>query len=110
MSVQRLREDGLKPTEISRMLVKEGYEDVLVLDIESADQKITPRREELYEHILTNDEQSVSEIAEALERDVSAVSRDLDELFELSMVDVRREGKKKIPSPKHEYVVLARIF
>lgn len=88
-------------TRILSVLEEAGYEDVLVLDQESADKVLTERRRELIDQIESMDGQSVSELATQLNRKKSAVSRDLSVLYEYNVINFEREGKRKIPVLKH---------
>lgn len=96
--------DGRVPTMLEA-LAKAGYDDVLVLDRESVGFVFTDRRTELVELIEDGEGLSVGEIAEALDREQSAVSRDLDVLFEYSVIDYEREGRRKIPFLRHETIL-----
>lgn len=92
-------------TRILSVLEEAGYEDVLVLDQESADKVLTERRRELIDQIESMDAQSVSELATQLNRKKSAVSRDLSVLYEYNVINFEREGKRKIPILKHESIM-----
>lgn len=94
-----------KVTTIVRALAKEGMTDVLVLDGGAATDVLTDRRQELIQEIMDSSGASVTGLAERLDRDKSAVSRDLSVLFEYDIIDFREEGQKKIPSIKHETVI-----
>lgn len=87
-----------------------GYDDVLVLDAESFRTVLTERREELLEVIADGDELSVGELADRLGRQQSAVSRDLDALFEHAVIDYERDGRRKIPRVRHETVLHAAVL
>ena len=94
---------GLKASAMARALMREGFEDVLILS--AGENVLTPRRKELYTRIKEDRGECVSELAEALDRDTGAVSRDLDTLFEYDVVDFERDGPRKVPVQKYTDVV-----
>lgn len=96
--------------ELLQALESAGYDDVLVLDAESFRTVLTERREELLEMIADGDELSVGELADRLGRQQSAVSRDLDALFEHAVIEYERDGRRKIPRVRHETVLHAAVL
>ncbi|MDZ7701314.1 MAG: ArsR family transcriptional regulator [Halobacteriales archaeon] len=106
----RQRERPRSKTEFVRLLAEAGLSDFLVLDKETADQVLTARRLELLEYLRDNEAESVTGLADALGRDKAAVSRDLDLLWEHSLVDYERDGRRKIPSVWHETVLIEPIL
>ncbi len=90
--------------EFARRLASAGYEDFLILEREAAESVLTERRSELLETIATENAESITALAERLDRDVAAVHRDLDVLFEYSLVEYDEEGGRKRPRLKHEHV------
>ncbi|PSP73827.1 transcriptional regulator [Halobacteriales archaeon QH_9_66_26] len=64
---------------------------------------MTEKRQELVETIAAEETESISDLAERVGRDVSAVHRDLDRLFTYSLI-VYDDGSRKIPRLKHEHV------
>lgn len=95
---------------IVRALADEGYEDVLVLDADAGAEILTERRQELLDAIETDDDRSIGELADALDRSHSAVSRDLDVLFEYGIVDYRTDGRRKLPYVEPDTVLLEPIL
>lgn len=87
-----------------------GYDDVLLLDTETFRTVFTERRDELLDAIAEDDDRSVGELADRLDRQQSAVSRDLDVLFEHSLIDYEQDGRRKIPKLRHETVLHASIL
>lgn len=104
MSVQRSRAE--KRARIARALAKEGFEDVYVLDRESAERVLTEKRTEVLDRVRADDVRSVRSLARELGRDKGAVSRDLDVLAEHDLVEYRTDGSRKIPDVKHETVIV----
>lgn len=99
-----------KKAEITRALVEAGYEDVLMLDHETAEAVLTDERQRLLDRIAEDDIRSVRGLAADLDRDKGAVSRDLDLLYRHDLVEYDHEGKRKVPRPKHETVVVEPIL
>lgn len=97
--------DGGEITELLHILDEAGYEDVLVLDQESADTVLTERRRELLSLIENTERASVSELATKLNRQQSAVSRDLSILYEYNVINFERDGQRKIPVLKYETIL-----
>jgi predicted transcriptional regulator len=90
--------------EFARRLAQAGYEDFLVLEKDDAESVLTPKRQELLETIATEDIESITDLANRLDRDVSIVHRDLDLLFKYSLVAYEESGGRKAPYLKHEHV------
>jgi predicted transcriptional regulator len=97
-------QDG-KVATIVRALADAGHTDVLVLDQAASTDVLTDRRQELLRAIEETNDASVTELADRLDRDKSAVSRDLSLLFEYDIVEFETMGQRKIPSLKHETVL-----
>ena len=99
---------ALEPTrrkaEFARRLASAGYEDFLVLERETAETVLTDRRLELVEALRSTEPASITEFADDLERDVAAVHRDLDTLFEVGVVAYEADGGRKRPRLNHEHV------
>lgn len=90
--------------EFARRLASAGYEDFLVLEREAAESVLTERRSELLETIAAEEVESITDLAKRLDRDVAAVHRDLDVLFEYSLIEYVEKGGRKRPRLKHEHV------
>lgn len=99
----------LKASTIVRLLLEEGYEDVLVIDTRSAGLALTPRRREILERLQEERRESVSDLANVLDRDIAAVSRDLSHLSKYDLVKFEREEGEKIPIARHTHIVVADI-
>lgn len=96
--------DG-KVATIVRALADAGHTDVLVLDQDASRDVLTDRRQELIRAIEATNDVSVTGLADRLNRDKSAVSRDLSLLFEYDIVEFDTAGQRKIPSLKHDTVL-----
>lgn len=101
---------GQTKAEFAKRLAEAGYEDFLILDHETAATVLTEKRRELLDTILTEDVESITDIAGRVDRDVAAVHRDLDMLFRNSLVKYDTEGGRKIPRSKHEHVFVEPLF
>lgn len=97
-------------TSFTKFLVEAGLSDFIVIDKETAETVLTDRRLELLEYLRDNEVESVTALAEALGRDKAAVSRDLDLLWEESLIDFEHEGRRKIPVVWHETVLIEPIL
>lgn len=93
-----------------RLLAEAGLSDFIVISRETAESVLTARRLELLEQLRDADHASVTELAEVLGRDKAAVSRDLDLLFEHSLVDYERNGRRKRPVLAHETVLVEPVL
>lgn len=99
MAVERRRR-----SEFSRRLVEAGYEDFVVLDHEAARTVLTDRRRGVLDALRDREFESITDLAASLDRDVSAVHRDLDRLYEYSLVDYETANGAKSPRLKHRHV------
>lgn len=59
---------------------------------------LTPKRLEILEFIKDNEVESVSELAEKVDRSLNNVSRDLSLLKNHNLVEIEKDGRKKKPS------------
>lgn len=97
-------------TEFMRRLTEAGFSDFIVIDKDTAGSILTERRLELLEIIREGSIDSVTHLAETVERDKAAVSRDLDILFEHDLITYEQDGSRKIPVLKHESVLVEPIL
>lgn len=65
---------------------------------------------ELIETIATADIESVRDLARQLDRDVGAVSRDLDLLYEAGVIEFVTDGRAKKPILAHDTVFVEPIL
>ncbi len=100
----------LKPDRASveylRSLSEAGFDDVLVLSRDTAEEVLTEKRMELLQELSTAEVSSMRELARQVERDISIVSRDLDVLYEADIIDYEQTGRSKKPILAHENVVI----
>ncbi|WP_049969414.1 HVO_A0114 family putative DNA-binding protein [Haladaptatus cibarius] len=99
-----------KHDKLARALASGGFDDVLLLDYDSAERVLTQKRRELLDEIKNEDIESVRGLATQVGRDKAAVSRDLNVLFQYDIIEYERDGNRKIPVPKHETVLVEPIF
>lgn len=92
--------------EYLRRLAEAGFEDVLVLSRETAEEVLTEKRMELLGVLSTAEISSMRDLARHVDRDISIVSRDLDVLFEADVIDYEQSGRSKRPVLAHENVVV----
>lgn len=93
-----------RKSEFARRLVQAGYDDFLILERPDAESVLTEKRSELLQVIRDEDVESISDLADRVDRDVSAVHRDLDLLFEYSLVTFEEADGRKVPKLKHDHV------
>lgn len=99
-----------KRAHIARALAKEGFDDVLVLDRESAREILTDRRIELLHVLRTEEIKSIRDLADRLERDKGDVSRDVTILAKHNLVELVTKGRRKVPQVKHETVIVEPVL
>lgn len=104
------RKQPTTKTEFIRQLAEAGFSDFLVIDTDTAESVLTDRRLELLETIRSGSIDSVTNLAETLDRDPAAISRDLDLLFEHDLIEYEQDGSRKIPILKHESVLVEPIL
>lgn len=92
--------------EYLRRLSEAGFDDALILRRDTAEEVLTEKRMELVAEIANDDVPSMRELARRVDRDISIVSRDLDVLFEASVIDFEQEGRSKRPVLAHENVLV----
>lgn len=98
-----------KKAEVTRALIQAGYDDVLMIDRETASTVLTEKRQELLDRIREGEIESVRQLASDIGRDKAAVSRDLELLFRYDLIEYRKEGSRKIPELKHDTVIIEPI-
>jgi predicted transcriptional regulator len=87
-------------------LTQHGYPDTLVLTRERADDVFHERRLALLDHLKGHDPESVRALAEELGYDKGVVSRDLQKLAQIDVVEYEETGRSKAPRLKHNHVVI----
>ena len=90
----------------SETLVQHGFPDTLVLARERAEDLFHDRRLELLDYLKEHNPDSVRALAEDLGYDKGVVSRDLQKLARLDVVEYVDDGRSKSPRLKHEHVAI----
>lgn len=103
MAVEEKKE---KPSrlEYMRMLVESGYSDAVILRRETASEVLTDERMRIVDTLRDAEVGSMTELAGVLEREKSAVKRDLDILFKYDIIEYEEQGRKKAPRLKHAHI------
>jgi predicted transcriptional regulator len=95
---------------LAKTLSGAGYNDVLVLSHETAEETLTPNRREIIQALARMNVESVRELADVLERDYGNVSRDLGTLVRSNIVGYMENGASKRPVLEHETVIVEPIL
>ncbi|CQH65269.1 HTH domain protein (plasmid) [Halobacterium hubeiense] len=90
----------------SETLTKHGYPDTLVLARERAEEVFHDRRLEILDHLNEHNPDSVRALAQELDYDKGVVSRDLQELAQIDVIEYKETGRSKAPRLKHAHVVI----
>jgi len=92
----------------TRALREGGFDDFFMLDRGTAREVLTEERLRLIDMIdeRADEIESKSDLAEIVGRDVSAVHRDLDVLFENGLVRYEEVGNRRIPRLAYEHIVV----
>lgn len=87
-------------------LAKAGETDFYVISLEDAEKLLTEKRMELI-YVLKNQEVSSSrELSRVLDRDIKQVSEDLNLLHEISVIEFKQKGNRKIPQLRHKNIFI----
>lgn len=90
----------------SETLTQHGFPDTLVLTRERAEDIFHDRRIDLLDHLKDHDPDSVRALAEELGYDKGVVSRDLQKLARIDVIEYVEEGRAKAPRLKHNHVAI----
>jgi predicted transcriptional regulator len=90
--------------EISKVLSRMGYRDVLILKHESAKKILTEKRMEVIETLRKKEVRSIRELSRTLKRGVNVIYEDLQVLAGEGIVDFETQGKNKRPFLRHELI------
>lgn len=109
MAVEKERQ---KPSrlEYMKMLAENGYSDAVVLRRETASEVLTDERTRIVDTLRDREVESMTELADVLGREKSAVKRDLDTLFKYDIVEYEEEGRKKAPRLKHAHIFVEPVL
>lgn len=90
----------------SETLTQHGYPDTLVLARDRAEDVFHDRRLDLLDYLKEYDPESVRALAQETGYDKGVVSRDLQRLAEIDVVEYVDAGRSKAPRLKHNHVVV----
>lgn len=90
----------------SETLTQHGFPDTLVLARERAEDVFHDRRLDLIDYLKDHDPRSVRALADELGYDKGVVSRDLQKLARIDVVEYVEEGRAKAPRLKHNHVAI----
>lgn len=90
----------------SEALAQHGFTDTLVLARERAVEVFHDRRLEILDHLADRDPESVRALANELGYDKGVVSRDLQALASIDVVEYVDDGRAKAPRLKHDHVAV----
>jgi len=90
----------------SETLTQHGFPDTLVLTRERAEDIFHDRRIDLLDHLKDHEPDSVRALAEELGYDKGVVSRDLQKLARIDVIEYVEEGRAKAPRLKHNHVAI----
>jgi predicted transcriptional regulator len=90
----------------SETLSQHGFSDTLVLSRERAADLFHERRLAILDHLKDHDPSSVRDLAASLNEDKGVVSRDLQTLASIDVVEFDEVGRAKAPRLKHAHVVI----
>ncbi|MFC6875436.1 HVO_A0114 family putative DNA-binding protein [Halobellus marinus] len=93
----------------SEALTSQGFSDTLVLARERADAVFSDRRLRIIDYLDAEEVESVRALARELGEDKGVVSRDLEALAQLDVVEYVENGRAKAPRLKHTHVVVEPI-
>jgi DNA-binding transcriptional ArsR family regulator len=90
----------------SETLAQHGFPDTLVLARERAEDVFHDRRLEILDYLKEHDPHSVRALADELGYDKGVVSRDLQTLTSIDVIEYVEEGRAKAPRLKHSHVAI----
>ena len=90
----------------SETLAQHGFPDTLVLARDRAEDVFSDRRLEIVAYLKDDSPRSVRALADSLGYDKGVVSRDLQKLAELDVIEYEESGRAKAPRLKHRHVAI----
>jgi predicted transcriptional regulator len=90
----------------SETLTQHGFPDTLVLARERAEDIFHDRRLDLLDYLKDHEPDSVRALAQELGYDKGVVSRDLQKLARIDVIEYVEEGRAKAPRLKHNHVAI----
>jgi polysaccharide pyruvyl transferase WcaK-like protein len=97
-------DDGFKS--FFREIVEDTEYSICVIPKKLAREVLTQKRLEIIQVLRDNDFSSKRDLARYLERDIKSVSRDLDVLWDCSVINYTEEGNRKIPQLSAEKIIV----
>ena len=94
----------------SETLTQHGFPDTLVLARERAEDVFHDRRLDLIDYLKDHNPHSVRALADELGYDKGVVSRDLQKLARIDVVEYVEEGRAKAPRLKHNHVAIEPVI
>lgn len=94
----------------SETLSQHGFPDTLVLGRDRANDIFHDRRLAIVDYLKTHDPASVRSLANELDADKGVISRDLQKLAALDIIEFEENGRSKAPRLKHRHVVVEPVF
>ena len=94
----------------SETLTQHGFPDTLVLTRERAEDVFHDRRLDLIDYLEEHDPRSVRALAEELGYDKGVVSRDLQKLAKIDIIEYVEDGRAKAPRLKHNHVAIEPVI
>ncbi|SNR68203.1 HVO_A0114 family putative DNA-binding protein [Halorubrum vacuolatum] len=90
----------------SEALTQHGFPDTLILARERAEVVFHDRRLELLDYLKEHNPRSVRALADELGYDKGVISRDLQKLAEIEVIEYVEDGRAKAPRLKHKHVAI----
>jgi DNA-binding transcriptional ArsR family regulator len=90
----------------SETFTQHGFPDTLVLARDRAEDLFSDRRLEIVDYLKDDSPRSVRALADSLGYDKGVVSRDLQKLAELNVIEYEENGRAKAPRLKHRHVAI----
>jgi predicted transcriptional regulator len=90
----------------SETLAQHSFPDTLVLARDRAEDVFGDRRLEIVDYLKDDSPRSVRALADSLGYDKGVVSRDLQKLAELDVIEYEENGRAKAPRLKHRHVAI----
>jgi len=90
----------------SETLTQHGFPDTLVLTRERAEDIFHDRRLDLLDYLKDHEPDSVRSLANELGYDKGVVSRDLQKLARIDVIEYVEDGRSKAPRLKHNHIAI----
>lgn len=94
----------------SEALSQHGFHDTLVLGRDRAEDLFHERRLAILDYLREHDPASVRALAKGLDEDKGVVSRDLERLARLDVLEFEETGRAKAPRLKHRHVAVEPVI